>query len=41
MDEALIEAVLKASLDTPQPAMDGEVILHLCLAYIHLLQVSL
>jgi hypothetical protein len=41
VDQALIDAVLKASLDTPQPAMDDEVILHLSLSYIHVLQVSL
>ncbi len=39
-DQAL-EAALKASLDTSQPAMDDEVILHLSLSYIHVLQVSL
>jgi hypothetical protein len=37
----LLEAALKASLDTPQPAMDDEVMLHLSLSYIHVLQVSL
>jgi hypothetical protein len=40
-DQDLLEAVLKASLDTPQPAMDDEVILHLSLLYTHVLQVSL
>ena len=40
-DQDLLEAVLKASLDTPQPAMDDEVILHLSLSYTHVLQVSL